>query len=103
MGTDKRDPDRNPMNNGNYIFNLGVPMCDTKADAIPAAAGAPEDEIEITPEMIEAGALAFYGPDWGLRRPFGFIGRCGLPLRLDRCSDIGRHLRSRSVAVGSVD
>ena len=61
-------------------------MCDTKADAIPAAAGAPEDEIEITPEMIEAGALAFYGPDWGLRRPFGFIGRCGLPLRLDRCS-----------------
>jgi hypothetical protein len=35
---------------------------DTAVDSKDSA-GAPEDEIEITPEMVEAGSVAFYGPD----------------------------------------
>jgi hypothetical protein len=47
---------------GNYPFDIGIAMCRDSAvsTAREVEAGAPaEDEIEITPEMIEAGYLVF--------------------------------------------
>jgi hypothetical protein len=41
-------------------------MCSDSA-ASPREAGAPEDEMEITPEMIEAGAVelaSYHGSEW---------------------------------------
>lgn len=46
---------------GNYILDVGSPMCESDSVAMgePAAAGAP-DEIEVTSAMIEAGAGILY-------------------------------------------
>lgn len=43
---------------GNYPFDIGRPMCCASRASTDSGveAGAPEREIEITPEMIKAGA-----------------------------------------------
>jgi len=48
---------------GNYPFDIGSAMCCDLLAAIPGsvAAGAPVKEIEITPEMITAGAEVIWG------------------------------------------
>jgi hypothetical protein len=55
---------------GNYPFYIGNAMCcDSAASADPTVeAGAPEAKIEITPEMIEAGACSLATATVGIVR-----------------------------------
>jgi len=42
---------------GNCILYVGLQMCGVKEAEAKASAGAPDHEIEVTPEMIEAGFI----------------------------------------------
>jgi hypothetical protein len=44
---------------GNYNFDVGHPMCECVSAESKDAAGAPAEEIEVTPGMIKAGIEAY--------------------------------------------
>jgi hypothetical protein len=49
--------------NGNYILDVGSPMCECVSAESKDAAGAPEHEIEIPAEVIDEGVFAFLDVD----------------------------------------